>query len=106
MTKEKIEQVKNSIARSLRYGRIRSAKYLAWVAVVEEKSDTYPRTRAVIKEMIEDGELIGSNAKGYFYMQDAHEIQRYMNSLMKRQIGIGNRIQAVFNAGVAKGILK
>jgi hypothetical protein len=86
--------------------QVHSARDLAWSAMIEESSDTYPRTRALIKEMIQDGELIGSNSKGYFNMRDAHEIQRYMNALMKRQIGLGKRIQAIFNAGVARGILK
>jgi hypothetical protein len=87
-------------------GEVHSAQNLAWAAMITESSDTYPRTRALIKEMIEEGALIGSTSKGYKNMTDAHEIQRYMNRLMKYQIGIGNRIQAVFNAGLAAGILK
>jgi hypothetical protein len=55
--------------------------------------------------MINDGELIGSNSKGYFIMKDGKEVQQCLNALLKRTIGINKRIQSIYDAAKLKGIL-
>jgi hypothetical protein len=78
---------------------------LAQFANISEMSDTCPVTRGIIRDMINDGELIGSNSKGYFIMKDGKEVQQCLNALLKRTIGINKRIQSIYDAAKLKGIL-
>ena len=48
--------------------------------------------RNVIREAIEDGELIGSHSRGFYIIDDAEDFRRYVRSLESRRTKIGNRI--------------
>ena len=82
-----------------------TAKDLAHRAGIGENQDTYPVTRGLIREMIDEGHLIGSTARGYKLMSNGKEVQQCLNSLLRRQMGISRRIQNIYNAAQAKGIL-
>lgn len=105
MTETKKQMVKMMIAAQLSRGGVHTAGSLAWGAMITEQSDTYPKTRALIKEMINEGHLIGSTSEGYKRLQTGKEVQLYLNSLLKRQMGISRRIQAVYDAAQTRGIL-
>lgn len=60
---------------------------------------TCRRTRKLIHSaMKKHGVPVGSCTKGYFIIRSNHEMQRYLNSLLKRQIGITERIDTVYHA--------
>ncbi|MBW2645187.1 MAG: hypothetical protein JRE23_03225 [Deltaproteobacteria bacterium] len=82
-----------------------TAKDLAHDNGIAEKSDTCPVTRSLIKDMIDEGMLIGSTSKGYKLMTTGKEVQQCLNSLLKRTIGINKRIQSIYDAAQSKGIL-
>jgi hypothetical protein len=96
---------KNRIRMALADGQTHTAKSLGLAAIITETEDTSPRTRALIREMVEDGELIGSSSAGYKNLTTAKEVQKYMNSLMKRQMAVSARILAVYNAAKGKGLV-
>lgn len=81
------------------------AEYLAIGAGIIETDKTYPKTRALIRELIDEGYCIGSKSTGYYLMQTGKEIQIYLNSLLQRQIAISNRIAAVYHAGKDAGLI-
>ena len=61
--------------------------------------ETCPQTRKIIYNAMKTyGVPIGSCNKGYFIIRTGHEMQRYLNSLLKRQIGITERIDTVYHA--------
>jgi hypothetical protein len=99
------EANKTCITSRLSDGKYHTANDLAWHAMIKETSDTYPTTRDTIREMIEEGHLIGSTSKGYKLMTSGKEVQQCLNSLLKRQMGISRRIQSIYDAAQAKGIL-
>lgn len=82
-----------------------TAKYLANRACVVETNDTCPTTRALIREMIDEGHLIGSTSNGYKLMTSGKEVQQCLNALLKRAIGINKRIQSIYDAAQDNGIL-
>lgn len=53
--------------------------------------------RDVIRQAIEDGELIGSNNRGFFLINTQQEYETYLESLRSRQRGIANRIRNLQN---------
>lgn len=81
------------------------AKDLALQAGIIETDETYPKTRKIIRELIDEGMCIGSNNNGYYIMQSGKEVQVYLNSLLKRQIAISNRIAAVYHSGKEWGLI-
>jgi hypothetical protein len=87
-----------------KYGHL-TAGEISRFALVNEVSDTCPTTRDIIRDLIDDGELIGSSAKGYSIMTDGKEVQQCLNSLLRRQMGISRRIQSIYDAAKLKGIL-
>lgn len=87
-----------------RKGQMKVNRLARW-ADVTETSDTCPTTRGLIRELIDEGHIIGSNSNGYFLIDTAKEMQVYLNSLLKRQMGISKRIQAVYDAAQRKGII-
>ena len=93
------------ISAILRDGNRHTAKELSVKAGVHESNGTCPQTRLLIKELIDDGKLIGSNIDGYKLMTSGKEVQVYLNSLLKRQMGMSRRIQAVYDAAQKMGIL-
>jgi len=99
------EWIKKRIANMLKTDKTYTANHIAWECMISEQSDTYPKTRALIKEMINEGHLIGSTSEGYKRLQTGKEVQQYLNSLLKRQMGISRRIQAVYDAAQTRGIL-
>jgi hypothetical protein len=72
---------------------------------IPETSDSCPTTRSIIREMIDEGMLIGSTSRGYKLMTTGKEVQQCLNSLLKRQMGISRRIQSIYDAAQSKGIL-
>jgi hypothetical protein len=96
---------KNVIRTMLENGSRYTATELSDAAGLQESDSTAPKARKIILELIEDGFVIGSTAKGYKMLTSGKEIQQYLNALLKRQIGISNRIQAVYDAAQAKGLL-
>jgi len=82
-----------------------TVNYLADVAGINEKNSSCPLTRDIIRLMIDDGVCIGSNSQGYFLITNGKQCQQYLNSLMKRQIGISKRIQAVYDSAIKGGLL-
>lgn len=85
-------------------GQMKAAR-LARCSDIKETFDTCPATRGLIKELIDEGHLIGSNSAGYFLMDNAKQVQQVLNSLLKRQMGISRRIQSIYDAAQKKGIL-
>ena len=81
------------------------AEYLANHSGQCETDDTFPKTRKVVRELIDEGHCIGSNHHGYYIMQSGKEVQSYLNSLLRRQIAISNRIAAVYASGKENGLL-
>jgi hypothetical protein len=60
---------------------------------------TCPKTRRLILTAMKTYNTpIGSDNRGYYTIRTAHEMQRYLNSLLQRQIGITNRIDTVYKA--------
>jgi hypothetical protein len=93
------------ISAMLADGLRHTAQELADYAMIKEGHDSCPITRAVLLGMIIKGELIGSTAKGYKLMDNGKEVQQCLNSLLRRQMAISRRIQVIYNAAQAKGIL-
>ena len=52
----------------------------------------------MLKAMKGSNKAIGADTRGFYLIRNAHEMQRYLNSLLKRQIGITERIDTVYNA--------
>jgi hypothetical protein len=82
-----------------------TAEILASVNNINETSDTCPATRGFIRELIDEGALIGSTSKGYHMMTTGKEVQQCLNALLKRTMGINKRIQSIYDAAQVKGIL-
>ena len=60
---------------------------------------TCPKTRKLILAAMKTYNVpIGSDNRGYYTIRTAHEMQRYLNSLLQRQIGITERIDTVYKA--------
>ena len=107
MRDEYKDLLKNRIAAHLNssmYSTL-TAQELAYRAGITETTDTCPITRGLIREMINEGHLIGSNSRGYHIMTSGKEVQQCLNSLLKRTMGINKRIQSIYDAAKAKGIL-
>ncbi|HYM94279.1 MAG TPA: hypothetical protein VET23_09085 [Chitinophagaceae bacterium] len=48
--------------------------------------------RNVIREAIQDGELIGSHSRGFYVIDDQTDFERYLRSLESRRRKIAQRI--------------
>lgn len=96
---------KKVITTMLENGKRYTATELSDAAGLQEMDSTAPKARKIIRGLIDDGYVIGSDARGYKMLTTGKEIQQYLNALLKRQIGISNRIQAVYDAAQAKGLL-
>ena len=82
-----------------------TAQELANMCTIAETVDSCPNTRDLIRELIADGFLIGSSSTGYKMLTSGKEVQQYLNALLRRQLGISRRIQAVYDAAVKSGVL-
>ena len=61
--------------------------------------ESCPRTRKLILEAMKEFNIaIGSDHRGYYLINTAQEMQRYLNSLLDRQIAISKRIDIVYKA--------
>lgn len=96
---------KGRIIKALSGGRTRTVHRISNWTRMPDSNDTYPRHREYIRELIDEGYLIGSSKDGYKMMTSAKEVQVYLNSLLKRQLGMSKRIQAVYDAAQNQGIL-
>jgi hypothetical protein len=66
---------------------------------VDEGADySCPKTRDLIRELIFDGNPIGSNSNGYFWITTYDELTEYIDSLQGRINGIEQRIKLIRNA--------
>ena len=99
------ELAKRVIKRMLENGKRYTAQELSDAAGLQENDRTAPVARKIILGLIEDGNVIGSNSAGYQMLSSGKEIQQYLNALLKRQMGISKRIQAVYDAAQGKGLL-
>jgi len=54
--------------------------------------------KVMMKAMKSANKAIGADTRGFYLIKNAHEMQRYLNSLLKRQIKITERIDTVYNA--------
>jgi hypothetical protein len=61
-------------------------------------SDARAVRKVMIRAMKKSNKAIGADTRGFYYIRNAHEMQRYLNSLLKRQIKITERIDTVYNA--------
>ena len=86
-------------------GQVHTAQELADYAMIKERHDSCPTTRAILLGMIIKGALIGSTAKGYKLMETGKEVQQCLNSLLRRQMAISRRIQVIYDAAKAQDIL-
>jgi hypothetical protein len=107
MSKRQIiqDRVKSMILNTLESGCTFTAGELSANAYLNEVNDTYPKARKAIRELINDGNVIGSTKEGYKLLTTGKEVQVYLNSLLKRTIGINNRIQSVYDSAKDKGLL-
>ncbi|MHC4640091.1 MAG: hypothetical protein ACYS32_00500 [Planctomycetota bacterium] len=82
-----------------------TARRLADCADVDwyDASGTRPYTRKLIRELISEGNPIGSNNKGYFLLRSDRETQRYLNALLQRQAALSQRIADVFYGKMGGG---
>jgi len=96
---------KRVIYRMLENGNRYTATQLSDAAGLQEQDSTAPKARKIILDLINEGNVIGSTAKGYKLLTDGKEIQQYLNALLKRQMGISRRIQAVYDAAQGRGLL-
>lgn len=86
------------IMRGINYNNPMPVKDISELLGIND-SITCPRTRKLIKDSIKTQNFaIGSDNRGYYTIRTAHEMQRYLNSLLQRQIGITNRIDTVYKA--------
>ena len=69
---------------------------------LSESDPSCPATRKKIWEAIKEGNPIGCNGKGYFIIRSDKEMQSYLNSLMRRQIALSERITDVYRAYYGK----
>jgi hypothetical protein len=81
------------------------AQDLAYFAGVPETDTTCPTTRSIIRDLIDDGHVIGATSAGYCLMRTGKEVQNYLNSLLQREMAISARILAVYNAAKKNGVL-
>lgn len=66
---------------------------------ISESNKSCPKTRKLVKEAMKFFNIpIGTNRKGFYIIQTAQEMQRYLNSLLKRQIGITETIDICYEA--------
>lgn len=73
-------------------------KEIAAFLLMEEKTPSCPQTRELIRQAIKQGHPIGSNTRGYFIIRNEKEMQKYLNSLMSRQVALAGRTLDVYNA--------
>ena len=72
---------------------------IASFACIKESHPTCPRTRKLIKDAMKFFNVpIGSNNHGFFIIKTGQEMQRYCNSLLKRQVGITETIEITYEA--------
>lgn len=71
----------------------------AWnIAIGMNFSDDRAVRKAMLKAMRKSNRAIGADTRGFYLIRNAHEMQRYLNSLLRRQIKITERIDTVYNA--------
>ena len=77
-----------------------TVREIASICGINEGNDqSCSKTRILILKAMEDFNTpVGSCYRGYYLIRSAHEMQRYLNSLLDRQVAISNRIEIVYNA--------
>ena len=74
-----------------------TASWLSQEAFMYE-TGTAPRTRKLIRELVAEGNPIGSCQDGYFLIKSEKELQVYLNKLMSRSVALSSRILDTYNA--------
>ncbi len=100
MSRSKLELEKEiiEVLKRTKYDAPMTVQDVASIVGIND-STSCPRTRKLILSAMKTFNMpIGSYHKGYYRLRNAHQMQRYMNSLLKRQIGITNRIDIVYKA--------
>ena len=54
--------------------------------------------KVMMRAMKSTNKAIGADTRGFYLIRNAHEMQRYLNSLLKRQVKITERIDTVYKA--------
>ena len=72
---------------------------------IHENSESCTSTRSIIRDLTADGYAIGSSSAGYKMLRTGKDVQGYLNHLLKRQMGISQRIADVYDAARLEGIL-
>jgi hypothetical protein len=101
MSRSKYELEKEiiEVLKTTKYDAPMTVRDIAAIVGINESDMTFPHTRKLIKSAMKSFSMpIGSYYKGYYRIRSAHQMQRYMNSLLKRQIGITERIDIVYKA--------
>jgi predicted transcriptional regulator len=99
-------QKKAAVLSTLKFAPSRvTAQEIADKVGIIEMHSTCVGTRGIIRDLIEDGYAIGSNAAGYKLLRTGKDVQSYLNSLLKRQMGISKRIANVYEAAKLDGLL-
>jgi len=98
------DAIKTELIKHDRFNPIKAAT-LAKVVGLKETDTTCPTTRDHITGLIADGLPVAAGNSGFFLINAAGEMQTYLNSLMKRQIALSQRILNVHNACKKAGIV-
>ncbi len=72
---------------------------VAEICGIKESHVSCPQTRKMIKDVMKAYNMpIGADHRGFYEIITAQEMQRYLNSLLQRQIGITDTIDVCYNA--------
>lgn len=104
MTKKEVQKVSVLTMLECANGRL-TAGDLADQIGIPESADSCPNTRGIIRDLIDDGYPIGSNARGYKLLTSGKDVQAYLNNLLQRQMAISRRIQAIYDGAKLGGLL-
>lgn len=69
------------------------------ICKIKESHVSCPQTRKLVKKVMKIYNVpIGASHKGYYIIRNAHEMQRYLNLLLRRQLGITKTIDICYHA--------
>lgn len=72
---------------------------VAEIVGINESHVSCPRTRKLIKDVMTKYNIpIGACHRGFYIIRTGHEMQRYLNLLLRRQLGITETIDICYHA--------
>ena len=90
-------------AENATYDKPVPATWIADYCCINESHRSCPRTRKLVKDAMKFFSIpIGTNHKGFYIIKTGQEMQRYCNSLLKRQVGITDTIDVTYEAWKAR----